>query len=118
MGRSPVGMELIWALSNPEVQERLPRLKAKLDQIYAGGQAPKPTTLSRRLRVGDVSAAIMQVLEKSVEPMRMRDIHAEVEWLLGQPVGRSAIKNWLANNACGERAALVRLGRGRYRVAM
>jgi hypothetical protein len=111
------GMELIWALSNPEVQERLPRLKAKLDQIEAGGRSPKPTTLARSLRVGDVSEAIMRVLTESIEPMRMRDIHTEVERVLGQPVGRSAIKNWLANHVRGDDARLVRLGRGRYRFA-
>lgn len=110
-------MELIGALSNPDVRGRLPRVTAKLDQIKAGGAARKPTTLTRILRVGDVSAAIMRVLGESVEPMRMRDIHLEVERLLGQPVGRSAIKNWLANNARGHSPKLVRLERGRYRLA-
>lgn len=107
-------MELIWAFSNPDVQERLPRLKAKLDQIAARGRSPKPATPTRSLRVGDVSAAIMQVLGESVEPMRMCDIHIEVERVRGQPVGRSAVKNWLANNVRGDAAPLIRLGRGRY----
>jgi hypothetical protein len=59
----------------------------------------------------------MRVLSASVEPMRMRDIHMEVEALIGQPVSRSSVKNWLASHVHGEHAPLVRLGRGRYRLA-
>ena len=60
---------------------------------------------------------IMRVLSASVEPMRMRDIHVEVEALIGQPVSRSWVKNWLANHVRGDQAPLVRLGRGRYCLA-
>lgn len=110
-------LEIFGALSNPEIQERLERLAAKLGQVEAGGAAPRPTTTARSLRVGAIPEAIMRVLSDSVEPMRMRDIHAEVEVLIGKPVSRSAVKNWLANNVRGEHAPLVRLGRGRYRLA-
>jgi hypothetical protein len=109
-------VEIFGALSNPEVQGRLERLTKKLDQINTGGAAPRPTALGRGLRVGAIPEAIMRVLADSVEPMRMRDIHSEVEVLLGQSVSRSAVKNWLANHVRGERAPLVRLGRGRYRL--
>jgi len=110
-------MEMIGALSNPEVQERLERLTRKLDQIEAGGAAPRPTPPGRSLRVGAVPEAIVRVLSASVEPMRMRDIQVEVEELIGQSVSRSAVKSCLANHARGEQARLVRLGRGRYRLA-
>jgi hypothetical protein len=30
--------------------------------------------------------------------MRMKDIHAQVEELIGRQVSRSAVKNWLANH--------------------
>jgi hypothetical protein len=110
-------VEFIGALSNPEVQGRLERLAKKLDQIESVGLAPRPTTLGRSLRVGAIPEAIMRVLADSVEPMRMRDIEAEVEALVGQPVSRSAVKNWLANHVRGEQAPLIRLGRGRYRLA-
>jgi hypothetical protein len=59
----------------------------------------------------------MRVLMESVEPMRARDIHAEVEDLIGQPVSPSAVKNWLAKNVQGSQPVLVRLGRGRYVLA-
>jgi hypothetical protein len=108
-------MEFFGALSNPEVQGRLERLATKLDQIEAGAAPPRRTTLRRSLRVGVVPEAIMRVLADSVEPMQMRDIHAEVERLLGQSVTRSAVKNYLANHCQGEQPRLVRLARGRYR---
>ncbi len=110
-------MGIFGALSNPEIKEQLTRLTRKLDQIEAGAAAPRPTTPVRNVRVGAVPEAIMRVLSASVEPMRMRDIHTEVEVLIGQPVSRSSVKNWLASHVRGEHAALVRLARGRYSVA-
>jgi hypothetical protein len=110
-------MEIFGALSNPEIHERLRRLARKLEQIEAGLAAPRPTTPARSVRVGAVPKAIMRVLSASVEPMRMRDIHTEVEALIGQQVSRSSVKNWLASHVRGEHAPLVRLGRGRYRMA-
>jgi hypothetical protein len=59
----------------------------------------------------------MRVLADSVEPLRMRDIQVGVEALVGRPVSRSAVKNWLANHVRGEHALLIRLGRGRYWLA-
>ena len=80
--------------------------------------APRPSARAdRRLRGGLVPKAIMRVLSESVELMRARDIHAEVENLLGQTVSPSAVKNCLASYARGDQALFVRLGRGRYRVA-
>jgi hypothetical protein len=108
-------MEIFGALSNHEILERLEHLATKLDQIEARGATPRPTIIARDVRVGAVPEAIMRVLADSVEPMRMCDIHVEVERLLGQSVTRSAVKNYLANHCRGEHARFVRLGRGRYR---
>ena len=111
-------MELVGALSNPETQEQLRRLSEKLDLLATKSAARRPSArLDRRLRSGLVPQAIMRVLSESVEPMRMKDIHAEVERDLGQPVSRSAVKNWLATHAGGKKALFVRLERGRYLAA-
>lgn len=59
----------------------------------------------------------MRALTESAEPMRVRDIHAEVEGLIGQTVSPSAVKNWLAGHARGDEPLFVRLDRGRYRIA-
>lgn len=112
-------MELVGALSNPETHDQLRRLSEKLDQIAANSARPRSSVRSdRRLRSGLVPSAIMRALRESVEPMWMKDIHAEVEALLGQPVSRSAVKHWLAGHTGGDRPLFVRLGRGRYLAAL
>ena len=111
-------MGLLGCYSNPEIQGRLRRLSEKLERLAASNAPPRPSArVDRRLRCGLVPKAIMQVLSGSVEPMRVRDIHTEVEALLGQAVSPSAVKNWLARHTCGDQALFVRLGRGRYVVA-
>lgn len=112
-------MGLLGAYSNSDTQERLRRLSEKLDRLAVSDAPPRPSVRrDRRLRSGLVPSAIMRVLAASVEPMRARDIHAEVEELLEQPVSPSAVKNWLASHVRGDRAVCVRLGRGRYRLAV
>jgi hypothetical protein len=59
----------------------------------------------------------MRALDNSVEPMRMKDIHTEVERDLGQRVSCPAVKNWLARHTGSELPLFVRLERGRYRLA-
>jgi hypothetical protein len=49
--------------------------------------------------------------------MRARDIHTEVEELLGMSVPASSVKNWLAKQVQDQQLRVVRLGRGRYRLA-
>jgi hypothetical protein len=94
------------------------RLGQKLEQIAASNARPRSSARSdRRLQSGLVPKAIMQVLSESVEPMRMMDIHAEIERTLDRPVSRSAVKNWLARHTGGEKALFVRLRRGRYILA-
>jgi outer membrane biogenesis lipoprotein LolB len=64
-----------------------------------------------------VPKAIERVLADSAKPMRARDIHAEVEEMLGMSVPASSVKNWLAKQAQYRQSQVVRLGRGRYRLA-
>jgi hypothetical protein len=110
-------MGLLGCYSNPEIQGRLRRLSEKLDRLAASTATPCPSARhDRRLRGGLVPKAIMRVLGESVEPMRVRDIHAEVEGLLGQTVSPSSVKNWLAGHARGDQSLFVRLGRGGYLV--
>jgi len=87
-----------WCYSNPEVQERIRRLSEKLERLVASNAALRPSgRQDRRLRGGLVPKAIEQVLREAVGPMRARDIHAEVERLLGircQP--RRSRTGWLS----------------------
>lgn len=108
-------MGLLGCYSNPEVQERLRRLSEKLEHLAASNVAPRPSgRQDQRLRGGLVPKAIERVLHEARGPMRARDVHAEVEELLGRLVPASSIKNWLAKNAQGEHSRVVRLDRGRY----
>lgn len=47
--------------------------------------------------------------------MRVRDIHAAVEDVLGIAVPILSVNCWLAKSVQGDRPRLVRLGHGRYR---
>jgi len=51
------------------------------------------------------------------KPTRVREVHAEVEGLLGLSVPASSVKNWLAKQVQDQQPRVVRLGRGRYRLA-
>lgn len=59
----------------------------KLARLVASDAAPCPSVRQdRRLRGGLVPGAIERVLRKAGGPMRARDIHVEVEELLGRSV--------------------------------
>lgn len=110
-------MGLLGCYSNPEIQERLRRLSDKLDRLAASSAALRPSARQdRRLRRGLVPEAIERVLIDSGKPMQARDIHAEVEELLGVSVPASSVKNWLAKQVEDQQPRVVRLGRGRYRL--
>jgi hypothetical protein len=112
-------MGLLGCYSNPEVQERLRQLSDKLDRLAASDVAPRPSARrDRRLRGGLVPKAIERVLADSGKPMRPREIHAEVEELLGKSVPSSSVKNWLAKQVQDQKPQVVRLGRGRYRLVV
>jgi hypothetical protein len=110
-------MELLGALSNQELQARLQRLSDKLDRVAAGKAKPRRSGRADRvLRAGVVPQLITQVFQGADGPLLVREVHEHVEALLGKPVPRSSIKNWLAKNTGGKNATFVRLRRGRYRL--
>jgi hypothetical protein len=51
-----------------------------------------------------------------VAPLRFIEIHARVERLLGEPVPKSSVKNYLAKRSKGRRPLFDRVGRGWYRL--
>lgn len=111
-------MGLLGYYSNQEIQERLRRLSEKLDRLLASDAALRPSARrDRKLRSGLVPGVIEHVLNDSGGPMRAREIHAEVEELLGMSVLDSSVKNWLAKRVQDQQPRVVRLGRGRYRLA-
>lgn len=110
-------MELVGALSNPEIQDRLRRISDKLAQVAASRARPRPSAFVPKRRVGAVAEAISEVLSGSEAPMRMCEIHAAIGGMLAEPVPRSTVKSCLANNCQDQAGRFVRLARGRYRLA-
>jgi hypothetical protein len=112
-------MGLLGCYSNPEIQDRLRRLSEKLDRLVISDPTPRPSgRQDRRLRGGLVPGAIEKILHEATDPMRARDIHADVEELLGRSVPASSVKNWLAKHAQGNQPRVVRLKRGKYRLVV
>lgn len=111
-------MGLLGCYSNPEIQARLRQSSDKLDWLAASNVVPRSSARQgRKLRAGLMPKAIERVLVDSGEPMRARDIHAEVEEMLGN-VGAGLLGQELAGQAGSDRQSrLVRLGRRRYRLA-
>lgn len=109
-------MGIVGALSNPLVQEGLGQLSDKLAEVVAGGGPCRPSSYAPKRRAGALTEAIGEVLGDAREAMRMYEIHAAAEVLLGQVVPRSTVKNCLANNCRGTRIRFERVERGRHRL--
>jgi hypothetical protein len=60
-----------------------------------GGVAP-----DGRRRFGTVRDAIVQVLANAESDLRVRDIQKGVEQVLGRPVSRSSVKDYLRKGWC------------------
>ncbi len=67
-------------------------------------------------RQGRIIDAISHVLSEKRDPMQARDVHAQVETLLGEPVRWASVKATLAGNLEGSAPRFVRVARGRYGV--
>src|SRR5712692_9529343 len=78
-------MELSGALLNPRLQVELPRL-ARLRERLAERDAALPAGRTLCRRQGSVLDVVTAVLERAGKPLRVRDIHADVEEVLGGPI--------------------------------
>jgi len=105
--------------SNQDLQGSLARLAGKLETVRADGRPRRqPATCRQRpRRPGWVLKAIVQVLADRSDAMRVKDIHAAVEAMLGKPVAASSIKTALAANVSGESRRFVRVAKGWYALA-
>jgi hypothetical protein len=65
-------------------------------------------------RQGRIIDAIRQVLGDEGAPLQAREVHAQVETLLGEPVRWATVKATLAGNLGGRTPRFVRVTRGRY----
>lgn len=93
-------------------------MSEKLAEVAAGGGPRRLSSFERKRRAGVLTDVIGEVLGDAREAMRMCEIHAAAEALLGQGVPRSTVKNCLANNCEGERARFARVVRGALPLAV
>jgi len=79
-------------------------------------ETPREPIGAAHPRQGRIIDAIAQVLSDRGGPMQARDVHAQVETLLGERVRWASIKATLAGNLDGPVPRFVRVARGVYSV--
>ena len=79
-------------------------------------EEPEPPAESRSLRrrQGGVLDAVTLVLERRGKPMRVREVHGEVEREFGEVVPFSSVNEVLSSHAVGDRARFRRFRYGIY----
>ena len=109
---------MVGALSNPKLGSLLQSLaRINWDGPRYARQTEAGWSDGRR-RFGSVRDAIAQELARSESDLAVREIHAEVERILGSPVSRSSVKGYLHQGSRGNSGVFERLSRGRYRLTL
>jgi len=110
-------MGLVGRLSNPDLTAQLQSLTVrKRRQISRPQPASSGTAPDGRRKFGTVRAAIVQVLEDAGSELRVRDIHARVENVLGEEVSASSVKDYLHKDRRRKVQLFEYHGRGGYRL--
>jgi hypothetical protein len=108
---------LVGALSNPDLQDLFQSLTSrrqrKQPRRKPEDEGPRP---AGRRKFGTVSGAIVQILTEAQSDMRVREIPADVERFLGEPVSRASIKSYLHRGMSGSPPRFEHVSRGRYRL--
>jgi hypothetical protein len=107
-------VDLIDALSHPEINERLKALSAYPRDGFAVSRPPHG---QRPTGYASVLDALVAALPED-GALRFVEVHRLVERHVGQPVSKSSVKNALARNSRGESPRFLRVARGRYRRAV
>lgn len=112
-------LELVGLLADKEVRAKLSDLAEKLASMTRRGDDRRRAVRQRMRprRPGWVPTAIAQVLTARGVPMRVAEIHAAVETLIGEPVSGGSIKSALYSNARGPAARFMKVAPGRYVLA-
>jgi hypothetical protein len=109
-------MDLAALLSNFETEILFQRLTNRdWRQVARAARVRSDRSRDGKLRFGTVSGAVLQILHRSQGPMRFVDIHQEVEHLLGFPVHRGSVKQFLSAESTHRRPRFERVARGLYR---
>jgi hypothetical protein len=109
-------MVLVGALSNPDLQGLFQSLTSQ-PRRKPRKQAPDPNgpRPDGRRKFGTVSGAIVQVLNEAESDLRVNEIWAAVEQLLGESVSRHSVKSYL-HRGTYDLMIFARVSHGRYRL--
>jgi hypothetical protein len=107
---------LIGVLGALETRSSLSRLATRLAALKASDTPPRVIRRQRRRprRPGWVVDAVARVMADQEEPMRVAQVHAEVEVLLGKFVSKDSVSWCLSAGAHRKGQLFVRVARGRY----
>lgn len=110
-------MGLVEVLSNPQTEVIFQRLtKRAWKQVGRSPVSPRDRSRDGKLKFGTVSTAVLVILARAESPLRLIEIHAQVEQLLGMDVSRSSVKQFLSAESRHRRARFKRVGPGRYQL--
>ena len=88
-------MDLVGRLSNRVTTSNLQFLTSRdWHKAHRPTSSDGPRPDGRR-QFGSVGRAIVQVVAGADSELRVRDVHKRVEYLLGEPISRSSVKNYL-----------------------
>jgi hypothetical protein len=108
-------MDLVGRLSNQEFQGLLQRLTSsdghQVRRARTASDGPKP---DGRRKFGQVSEAAARVLQDEPAGLRVKEVHARVEVLLGEPVSWGSVKSALNRLSKGSNPRFAQIRRGRY----
>jgi hypothetical protein len=111
--------ELLAALAAQEARSGLSYLAKKLAGLRASDAQPR-AIMSRRQRPrrpGWVLDAVREVMADQAGPMRVAQVHAAVEALLGEAVSKDSVSWCLSAGAQRKERLFLRIARGRYVLA-
>jgi hypothetical protein len=109
-------MVLSGGLSNPNLQTIFHFLTSEKANQARRRAKPKAGWPDGRHKFGTVSGAIKTVLAEADTEMRMKDIHVEVQRLLGGAVAFQSVADYLIKNSKGPRPLFEKPRYGHYRL--
>jgi len=110
-------MELVRALSNHATRNKLTRLSACQKRLLQGARYDARPTSRPPARAGDMARAVVTVLAKSGDSMKVSEVQQAVEGLLQRQVNRGSLKACLSEGARATTPKFQRTERGYYRLA-
>ena len=110
-------LELNGARSNPRAGVELSRLVALHDELLRRASADPREPRPAPVKGSPVLETVTLVLERAVEPMRAREIHAVACELAGKPLLRTSVKAALAAGVAGKSPRFRRVRNGVYQTA-